>query len=74
MRPKFPEYYQVNLDRFGKYPFSCGEKIDGFTMKTIKSSKSALNLLTDHEKRIFLSKLNDYQDLLILNFIFIIIF
>jgi hypothetical protein len=59
MRPKFPEYYQVNLDRFGKYPFSCGEKIDGFTMKTIKSSKSALNLLTDHEKRIFLSKLNE---------------
>ena len=58
-RPKFPEYYQVNLDKFGKYPFSCGEKIDGFTMKTIKSSKSALNLLTDHEKRIFLSKLNE---------------
>ena len=58
-RQKFPEYYQVNLDKFGKYPFSCGEKIDGFTMKTIKSSKSALNLLTDHEKRIFLSKLNE---------------
>ena len=58
MRTKLPEYYQVNLDKFGKYPFSCGEKIDGFTMKTIKSSKSSLNLLSEHEKRIFLSKLD----------------
>ena len=58
-RSKMPEYYQVNLDKFGKYPFSCGEKIDGFTMKTIKSSKSALDLLTAHEKKIFLSKLDE---------------
>ena len=58
-RMKIPEYYQVNLDRFGKYPFSIGEKIDGFTMKTIKSSKSSLNLLSDKEKKIFLSKLDE---------------
>ena len=58
-RAKMPEYYQVNLDKFGKYPFSCGEKIDGFTLKTIKSSKSAINLLTAHEKKIFLSKLDE---------------
>ena len=58
MKPKLPEYYQVNLDKFGKYPFSCGEKIDGFTLKTIKSSKSSLDLLSEHEKRIFLSNLD----------------
>ena len=56
---KIPEYYQVNLDKYGKYPFSCGEKIDGFTLKTIKSSKSAVNLLSEHEKKIFLSKLDE---------------
>ena len=56
---KVPEYYQVNLDKYGKYPFSCGEKIDGFTLKTIKSSKSSVNLLSDHEKKIFLSKLDE---------------
>ena len=56
---KIPEYYQVNLDKYGKYPFSCGEKIDGFTLKTIKSNKSAINLLSDHEKKIFLSKLDE---------------
>ena len=56
---KIPEYYQVNLDKFGKYPFSIGEKIDGFTMKTIKGSKSSLNLLSDKEKKIFLSKLDE---------------
>ena len=58
-RMRIPEYYQVNLDKFGKYPFSIGEKIDGFTMKTIKGSKSSLNLLSDKEKKIFLSKLDE---------------
>ena len=55
-RSKMPEYYQVNLDKFGRYPFSSGEKIDGFTLKTIKSSRSAIDLLTAHEKKIFLFK------------------
>ena len=58
MRSRMPEYYKVNLDKFGKYPFSYGEKIDGFTLKTIKSNKSAINLLTESEKRIFLTKLD----------------
>ena len=58
MRSRMPEYYKVNLDKFGKYPFSYGEKIDGFTLKTIKSNKSAINLLTEREKRIFLTKLD----------------
>ena len=56
---KFPEYYKVNLDKYGKYPFSYEEKIDGFTMRTIKNSKSSLDLLTDNEKKIFLSKLDE---------------
>ena len=56
---KIPEYYQVNLDKYGKYPFSCGEKIDGFTMKTIKTNKSALNLLSEREKKIFSSNLDE---------------
>ena len=56
---KIPEYYQVNLDKYGKYRFSCGEKIDGFTLKTIKSSKSSIDLLSDYEKKIFLSKLDE---------------
>ena len=52
------DYYKVNLDKLGRYPFSNGEKIDGFTLKTIKSNKSAINLLNDYEKKIFLSKLD----------------
>ena len=57
-KTKMPEYYQMNLDRYGKYPFSCGEKIDGFTMKTIKGNKSTIDMLSDYEKHIFLSKLD----------------
>ena len=48
----------MNLDRYGKYPFSCGEKIDGFTMKSIKGNKSTIDMLSDYEKHIFLSKLD----------------
>ena len=51
------DYYRVNLDKLGRYPFSNGEKIDGFTLKTIKSNKSSIDLLNDYEKSIFLSKL-----------------
>jgi hypothetical protein len=58
-RTKMPEYYKVNLDKLGKYPYSNGEKIDGFTLKTIKSNKSSIDLLTDYEKSIFLSRLNE---------------
>ena len=58
MSSRMAEYYEVTLDKFGKYPFSYGEKIDGFTLKTIKSNKSAINLLTEREKRIFLTKLD----------------
>ena len=58
LKTKMPEYYKVNLDKIGKYPYSNGDKIDGFTLKTIKSNKSAIDLLTDYEKNIFLSKLN----------------
>ena len=57
-KTRMPEYYQMNLDRYGKYPFSCGEKIDGFTMKTIKGNKSTIDMLSDYEKHIFLSKLD----------------
>ena len=58
-KPKISEYYKLNLDQIEKYPYSNGEKIDGFTLKTIKSNKSAIDLLTDYEKRIFLSKLDN---------------
>ena len=54
---KVSDYYRVNLDELGRYPFSNGEKIDGFTLKTIKSNKSSIDLLNDYEKSIFLSKL-----------------
>ena len=54
---KVSDYYRVNLDKLGRYPFSNGEKIDGFTLKTIKSNKSSIDLLNDYEKSIFLSKL-----------------
>jgi hypothetical protein len=57
IRLKIPEYYKVNMDRIGVYPYSHCEKIDGFTLKTIKSNKSAIDLLTNKEKKIFLSKL-----------------
>ena len=53
------DYYKMNLDKLGRYQFSNGEKIDGFTLKTIKSNKSAINLLNDYEKKIFLSKLDE---------------
>ena len=53
------DYYKMNLDKLGRYQFSNGEKIDGFTLKTIKSNKSAIDLLNDYEKRIFLSKLDE---------------
>ena len=56
-RRKIPDYYKVNLDKLEKYPFSNGEKIDGFTLKTIRSNKSAIDLLTENEKKIFLSRL-----------------
>ena len=56
---KIPEYYKINLDKYGKYRFSIGEKIDGFTMKTIKTNKSALNLLSEREKKIFSSNLDE---------------
>ena len=58
LKPRISEYYRLNLDKMEKYPFSNGEKIDAFTLKTIKSNKSAINLLSDYEKRIFLSKLD----------------
>jgi len=58
-RAKIPEYYKVNLDKLGKYRFSIGEKIDGFTLKTIKNNKSAIDLLNNKEKKIFLSKLDE---------------
>ena len=58
-KTKMSEYYKINLDNLGKYPYSNGEKIDGFTLKTIKSNKSSIDLLTDYEKNIFLSKLNE---------------
>jgi hypothetical protein len=58
IRLKIPEYYKVNMDRIGVYPYSHCEKIDGFTLKTIKSNKSAIDLLTNKEKKIFLSKLD----------------
>ena len=53
-----PEYYKVNLDKLGKYPYTNYERIDGFTFKTIKDNKSAIELMTDEEKRIFLSNLS----------------
>ena len=56
---KMPEYYKVNLDKLVRYPYSNGEKIDGFTLKTIKSNKSSIDLLTNYEKSIFLSRLNE---------------
>ena len=52
------DYYKINLDKLGKYPHSNGEKIDGFTLKTIKNNKSAIELLNDYEKNLFLSKLD----------------
>ena len=58
-KAKMPEYYKVNLDKLGKYRFSNGEKIDGFTLKTIKNNKSAIDLLNNKEKKIFLSKLDE---------------
>ena len=58
-KTKMPEYYKVNLDKLGKYPYSNGDKIDGFTLKAIKTNKSAIDLLTDYEKNIFLSKLDE---------------
>ncbi len=56
---RISEYYKVNLDKIGRYPFNSWEKIDGFSLKTIKNSKSALNLFSNRERKIFLSKLDD---------------
>lgn len=56
---KLPEYYKINLDNVGRYQNSPGNKIDGFTLKTIKTNKSAINLLSQHEKNIFLSSLDE---------------
>ncbi len=58
-RIKVPEYYKMNLDRVGKYQFSGMDKIDGFTLKTIKSNKSTIEFLTDYEKKIFCQKLGE---------------
>ena len=57
-RIKIPEYYKVNLDKLGKYPYTNYERIDGFTFKTIKGNKSAIELMTNEEKKIFLTKLS----------------
>jgi hypothetical protein len=55
-RKKIPQYYKINLDKLGKYPFFTSEKIDGFTLKTIKCNKSAIDLMTDEERKIFCPK------------------
>ena len=49
---KIPEYYKLNLDRLGNY--SNTDKIDGITLKAIKSNKSAIDILSKKEINIFL--------------------
>ena len=49
---KIPEYYKLNLDKLGNY--SNTDKIDGITMKAIKSNKSAIDILNKKEIHIFL--------------------
>lgn len=51
---KIPEYYILNLDKLGLFPYSNGDKIDGITLKTIKSHKSAIDILNKKEINIFL--------------------
>ena len=60
LKGKIPEYYKLNLDKLDKFPSNL-DKIDGFTLKTIKTNKSAIDLLTNYEKKIFLSKLNNNE-------------
>jgi hypothetical protein len=55
-RKKIPQYYKINLDKLGKYPFFTSEKIDGFTLKTIKNNKSSIDLMTEEERKIFCLK------------------
>ena len=49
---KIPEYYKFNLDNLGHY--YIGDKIDGITLKAIKSNKSAIDILNKKEINIFL--------------------
>ena len=49
---KIPEYYKLNLDKLGNY--SNTDKIDGITLKAIKSNKSAIDILNKKEINIFL--------------------
>ena len=58
LRGRIPEYYKVDLDKIGRYPYS-GEKIDAITLKTIKNNRSAIELFSDYEKSIFLGKLDE---------------
>jgi hypothetical protein len=51
---KIPEYYKLNLDKLGHFPYSISDKIDGITLKAIKSNKSAIDILNKKEINIFL--------------------
>ena len=51
---KIPEYYKLNLDKLGHFPYSISDKIDGITLKAIKSNKSAIDILSRKEINIFL--------------------
>ena len=48
---KIPEYYKLNLDKLDNY--SNTDKIDGITLKAIKSNKNAIDILNKKEIKIF---------------------